>query len=118
MNWYLDILKTKYAKFDGRAHRTEFWMFFLFNVLAAIAISIVDSILGITFGGLGMLYSLAVFIPSIAVGARRLHDTGRSGWWQLIVLVPFVGWIVLLVIFVLETQQGDNAYGAQPPPAA
>ena len=112
MNWYLGCWK-KYAEFSGRARRQEFWMFFLFNFLACVAIGIVDGILG-TSGALGGLYSLAVLIPSLAVGARRLHDTDRSGWWQLIALIPLIGAIILLVFFCLDSKPGENRFGANP----
>ena len=112
MNWYLGCWK-KYAEFSGRARRKEFWMFALFNFLASIAIGIVDGILG-TSGALGGLYSLAVLIPALAVGVRRLHDTDRSGWWLLLPLIPLVGGIVLLVFFCIESKPGANRFGANP----
>jgi uncharacterized membrane protein YhaH (DUF805 family) len=117
MNWYLDVVKNKYATFGGRARRQEYWMFFLINLLIALGIGIVEGIIGLG-GILGMLYALAMLIPGIAVSVRRLHDTGRSGWWLLIGLVPFIGWIVVLVFMVLDSQPGDNAYGANPKAAA
>lgn len=111
MNWYLAVLK-KYADFSGRARRKEFWMFVLFNFIIAIVLGIVDAVIGIPI--LGGLYALAVLIPSIAVGARRLHDIGRTGWWQLIAIVPLIGIIVLIVFFVLDGNPGDNQYGPNP----
>ncbi len=79
---------------------------------------LVDNLIGTDYGrGSGVLqsvYYLAVFLPSLAVAVRRLHDTGRSGWWFLIILVPFVGWIVLLVFMVLDSQPGSNEYGENP----
>ncbi len=77
MSWYLEVLK-KYAVFDGRARRREYWMFFLFNVIIAFVLGFVEGIIGGP-GVLGLLYSLAVLVPGIAVSMRRLHDTGRSG---------------------------------------
>jgi uncharacterized membrane protein YhaH (DUF805 family) len=106
MNWYLDVLK-KYAVFDGRARRQEFWMFALINFVISL-------ILNLVLGMVGLIYTLAVFLPSIGVGIRRLHDTGRSGWWLLIGLIPVVGFIVLLVFFVQDSQPGDNQYGSNP----
>ena len=112
MNWYLDVLK-KYAVFTGRARRTEYWMFVLFNFIIAVAIGVVEAILG-SPGILGMIYALGVFIPALAVSVRRLHDTGRSGLWLLIGLIPLIGFIVLLVFFVQDSDTGQNQYGMNP----
>ena len=118
MNWYLDVLK-KYAVFEGRSRRKEYWMFVLFNIIISIVLSIVDGITG-TFSamaGLGLLsgiYSLAVLIPSLAVSVRRLHDTSRSGWWLFIALIPLVGAIVLLVFMAQDGKPEQNQYGANP----
>ena len=111
MNWFVDALKNKYATFTGRARRTEYWMFVLFSIIFAIVASIIDAI--ITGGLLGVVYTLAVIIPSIAVAVRRLHDTNRSGWWMLLGLVPLVG-LVLIYFLVLDSQPGDNEYGPNP----
>ncbi|HEY9433145.1 MAG TPA: DUF805 domain-containing protein [Blastocatellia bacterium] len=118
MNWYLDVLK-KYAVFNGRARRKEYWMFFLFNVIISIVLLIVDGILGTsavpgTMGLFGAIYLLALLVPGIAVAVRRLHDTGRSGWWILIGLVPFVGGIVLIVFLVQDSTPGENQFGKNP----
>ena len=112
MNWYLEVLK-KYAVFTGRARRTEYWMFALINFIIALAIGIVEGILGGP-GVIGLLYGLAVLIPAIAVSVRRLHDTGRSGLWLLISFVPLVGFIVLLVFMVQDSDAGQNQYGMNP----
>lgn len=114
MDWYLGVLKNKYAEFTGRARRTEYWMFALFNLLASMVLGVVDRILFRGHGILGGLYSLAVLIPSIAVSIRRLHDTGRSGWWLLLAFVPILGWIALLIFAVQDSQPGANAYGPNP----
>lgn len=103
MNWYLSCLKDHYADFNGRATRTEFWMFVLFNWIASIIIGIIGWALGISW--LSTIYGLAVLVPMLAVGARRLHDTGRSGWWWLICLVPLVGCIWLIVLWCLESKK-------------
>ena len=117
MDWYLGVLK-KYAVFSGRAHRTEFWMFVLINLIVSIILGFIDSMLGLAseegYGLLSGVYVLAVLLPSVAVAVRRLHDTGRSGWWQLIGFVPLVGFIVLLVFYVLDSQPGTNEYGPNP----
>ncbi len=112
MNWYLEVLR-KYAEFNGRARRTEYWMFILFNFIIVAAISAVEFMVG-SSGTLGTLYSLAVFIPSLAVGVRRLHDTNRSGLWLLMIFVPVIGFFVLLYFFVLDSDSGSNQYGPNP----
>jgi len=118
MNWFMTVLR-KYAVFEGRARRREYWFFVLFYILISIVLSMVDRVLGLYseaygMGVLGALFCLGVLIPSIAVGARRLHDTGRSGWWLLIGFIPLIGAIVLIVFFVLDSQPGTNAYGPNP----
>jgi uncharacterized membrane protein YhaH (DUF805 family) len=118
MNWYLHVLKN-YAVVTGRAHRTEYWFFQLFNFLAIVILVILDGITGTLSEGAGMgilsgIYVLAVFIPSIAVAVRRLHDSGKSGWWILIVFVPLVGGLILLVFTLLDSTPGDNQYGPNP----
>ena len=118
MDWYLSVLK-KYAVFSGRAQRAEYWYFILFNVLAMIALIIVDSITGSFSEDLGMgllsgLYYLDVLVPSVAVSVRRLHDTGRSGWWLLIGLIPVLGGLILLFFTVQDSKPGSNEYGLNP----
>jgi len=111
MQWYLKVLKD-YVAFTGRARRQEYWMFTLFNVIASIVLSIIETAIGINSVLTG-IYSLAVLLPSLGVSARRLHDTGRSGWWLLIGLIPLIGAIILLV-FMCQDSQDDNKYGANP----
>ncbi|MDP1923862.1 MAG: DUF805 domain-containing protein [Thiobacillus sp.] len=118
MDWYLGVLK-QYAVFKGRARRKEYWFFILFNLIASLLLTLVDFMTGSLDAELGMgllsgLYSLAILIPSLAVTVRRLHDTGRTGWWLLIGLIPLIGAIVLLVFMLLDSQPGDNEYGASP----
>jgi uncharacterized membrane protein YhaH (DUF805 family) len=119
LDWYLAVLK-KYAVFDGRARRQEYWMFVLFNFIISFALGIMDAITGIfspvnwIFASLGWIYSLAILIPSLAVSVRRLHDTGRSGWWLLLGLIPLIGFIVLLIFYVEDSQPGNNQYGPNP----
>jgi len=116
MDWYLKVLKN-YAVFEGRASRSEYWYFILFNVIITIVLMVIENTIGLTSGGglgiLSMLYSLAVLIPGLAVGIRRLHDTDRSGWWMLLALVPIVS-LVLIVFFIFKGTEGDNQYGASP----
>lgn len=103
----------KYATFSGRARRPEYWWFALFCFVVNIVLSLID---GVVFGAnafapLSTLFGLAVLIPSLAVGARRLHDTGRTAWWLLIALVPLAGLIVLIVFFCQKGDEGANQYG-------
>lgn len=118
MYWYLKVLR-HYAVFKGRARRKEYWMFALFNIIFLIVATILDNIAGTTIGELpyGLfycLYALAVLIPGLAVSIRRLHDVGKSGWMILISLVPLVGAIWLLVLFVTDSEPGENKYGPNP----
>ena len=117
MNWYIEVLK-KYAVFDGRARRMEYWMFVLFNVIISIVLGVIDNVLGTVTetgqGLLGLVYSLGVLLPGIAVTFRRLHDTGRSGWYILLALIPCIGAIILLVFMVQGSDAGDNEYGPNP----
>ncbi|MBU2712785.1 DUF805 domain-containing protein [Zooshikella harenae] len=118
MNWYLEVLK-KYAVFEGRARRKEYWLFFLFTTIISIILGVLDNVFGLIsadagVGLLGGIYSLAVFIPGLAVTVRRLHDTDRSGWWILISLLPLIGIIVLLVFMFLDSTPGENNFGANP----
>ena len=112
MNGYLTTLK-KYADFSGRARRTEYWMFLLFNLVIAMLLGVVDYVLG-TPGIIGMIFALAILIPSIAVGVRRLHDTDRSGWWLLIAFIPIIGTIALLVFLLLDSNSGENRFCSSP----
>jgi len=111
VNEYLGVLK-KYAVFSGRARRKEFWMFVLINFIIAVVLSGVDMMLGLGF--LGFIYAIATLVPALAVGARRLHDIGKTGWWQLVGLVPLIGLIILIIFFVMDSNPGDNQYGPNP----
>ncbi len=111
MEHFLSVVK-QYANFNGRARRQEFWMYVLFYMIFYIVLAVIDAITGI--GLLAFIYSLALLVPSLSVGARRLHDTGRSGWWQLIGLIPLIGAIVLIVFYVQDSTPGENQYGPNP----
>ncbi len=103
---------SQYTDFTGRDSREQYWMFILFYMIIYIGLTVVDSIL--TGGLLGMLFSLALLIPSIAIATRRLHDIGKSGWWQLIVLIPLIGLIVLIVWLATPGVKEENQYGESP----
>ena len=114
MNWYIKVVK-KYASFSGRARRAEFWYFTLFNFIIAFAIGFVEALLSSNdVNILSSLYSLFIFLPSLGVSIRRLHDTGRSGWWILINLIPLIGWIVYIVFVCQDSQPEENQYGKNP----
>jgi uncharacterized membrane protein YhaH (DUF805 family) len=103
----------KYVTFSGRAARSEYWFFFLFQLAAIIIGMIVDAVLG-TQMIVYALVVLALLLPTLAVGIRRLHDTNRSGWWILLGFVPIVGAIVLLIWVCTKGTDGPNDFGADP----
>lgn len=109
------VVMRRYAQFDGRAGRAEFWWFALANFIIQAVLSVLGQAT-VLFTVVGGIYALAVLIPSLAVGIRRLHDIGRSGWWVLIVLIPFAGAIVLIVFAATASQPGANQYGIAAPP--
>jgi uncharacterized membrane protein YhaH (DUF805 family) len=118
MKWFVKCMK-QYAVFSGRARRTEFWMFALFNFIFAMIASIIDTAIGsklgiLQFGIFYLIYSLAVLIPGLAVSVRRLHDIGKSGWMVLINLIPLIGLIWFIVLTVKDSQPGENQYGPNP----
>ena len=118
MNWYLKVLK-QYADFSGRARRSEYWYFVLFNMIFAIVAVVLDNILGTAIEGVGYgpiygLYVLALLVPGLAVEVRRLHDVGKSGWMFLIVFIPLIGAIWLLVLSFTDSQPGTNKWGPNP----
>jgi len=108
MNWYLEVIK-KYVDFDGRARRKEYWMFFLINLIISFLLGFVLALAGMGKSGqmLVNLYQLAILLPSIAVGVRRMHDTDHSGWW---ILLP----IVNLIFACTEGTRGPNRFGDDP----
>lgn len=106
MDWYLKALK-QYAVFTGRARRQEFWWFVLINLIIVV-------VLGWVWEFLSSLYSLAVLLPAIGVGIRRLHDTGKTGWWLLLHFIPVVGTIILIIFMAQDSEEGSNEYGPNP----
>ena len=114
MNWYLTVLKN-YVGFSGRARRTEYWMFALFNFIILLVLAILAAVTkSYFFWVLYALYALAVIVPGVAVTWRRMQDTGRNGLWILLGLIPFVGSIVLLVFMLLPGTPGPNEFGPDP----
>jgi uncharacterized membrane protein YhaH (DUF805 family) len=112
MDYFLDAYR-EYANFQGRASRQQYWMFYLFYMIAYILLFMLDVMIGTT-GLLSGLFALGSFIPSIAIAARRLHDTNRTGWWQLLLLVPIIGGLVLLFFLVSKGTEGENRFGFSP----
>lgn len=120
----------KYATFSGRASRSEFWWWVLFLIILQIAAMILDNIFGTKInydagstlsslkiqgvGWVGALVSLALIIPTLAVSVRRLHDTGKAGWWWLLNLVCCIGGLILFIFYLTPSTPGDNKYGPQP----
>jgi uncharacterized membrane protein YhaH (DUF805 family) len=126
MSWYIAVLK-KYAVFNGRARRKEYWYFFLINFIIGVVLGVLSAVLARSASDSGSMspvssviscissiYSLAVLLPGLGVGIRRLHDIGKSGWWLLIGLIPLIGEIWLLVLAATDSQPGDNQYGPNP----
>lgn len=118
MKYYLKVFKDC-LDFQGRASQSEFWFFFLFNILFSISAKLLDSILDLEiqtfrYGPIYQIYTLIVLFPGIAVTVRRLHDTGRSGWFIFIVLIPFIGIIWLIYVLAGESHPGMNQYGEKP----
>ena len=108
----MDVLRNKYAEFNGRARRAEYWYFTLFNFLILMGLAFVGMMLNMP--RIGGLYYLAVLVPGIAVALRRLHDVGKSGWYLLLIFVPLIGAIWLIVLFCTEGTRGMNEYGPDP----
>ena len=121
----------RYAEFSGRSRRKEFWSYYLAIMVAALVLMYLDSALGLggtatsysnesgvgfnmTGGILTLLFALATLVPNIAVAIRRIHDTGRSGWHLLAIVIPLFGWLYLLFLYVQPGTAGPNAYGPDP----
>ena len=116
MEWFMKALR-QYAVFTGRARRKEYWFFVLFYILIAIGLGFIDSTLGLgseSYGLLSGLFGLAMLLPALGVAIRRMHDTGRSGWWVLVSFIPFVGWLIFIWFATRDGEPGPNAYGPDP----
>lgn len=111
--YFLDVLKLRYADFKGRASRRQFWMFVLYNVIAAVIVGIIGGIVGLN-AILSGLYSLALLIPSLAISVRRLQDIDKEWYWILISLIPLVGSIWLIVLYCQPGTPSDNRFGKVP----
>ncbi|MFS2317831.1 DUF805 domain-containing protein [Maricaulis sp. D1M11] len=114
---FVDAIKSgfsNYVGFQGRARRSEYWFFYLFYILVSFVTGFLDGLIFGTTGLFTIVGILALLLPMFALGFRRLHDTGRSAWWLLIGLIPLVGFIVLLVFYVQDSQPGTNKYGPNP----
>lgn len=118
MNWFISVLKRP-IEFHGRARRKEYWYFFACSLLITVLLSVIDNVLGWyseseEIGVLSGIFSLLVILPSLSVTVRRLHDTGRSGWWVLLYLIPILGFLILLYFLVLDSNSFKNKYGNSP----
>ena len=118
MNWFLKCIN-QYSDFSGRARRTEYWMFMLFNMIFACIAIVLDNALGLAdpamgYGVLYGIYALVMLIPGLAVCARRLHDVGKSGWFMFISLIPIIGGIWLLVLICTDGHAEENKWGKNP----
>lgn len=127
IDWWKKVVFDNYANFYGRARRSEYWYFTLFNIILAVPLVILFVALAEAGGGseftVGLLsifvfiIALAMLLPSVAVAVRRLHDTGKSGWWYIIGVIPlvsYVGSIVLLVFYCTDSDPGSNKWGPNP----
>lgn len=109
--YVLDVFKNHYVDFKGRATRKQYWLYVLFTFIAFLILGAVLSFFGKTGQIIFNLCQLAIFLPSLAILARRLHDTNKSAWWLLLNLVPFIGGLVLFVFAVLPSNEGENRFG-------
>ena len=121
--YYLDILTNKYADFNGRARRKEYWMWTLYYTIVLLFAMVLDNVLGLNFElfgqdlGYGWLYvtiGITHLIPGLGIVVRRLHDVGKSGWFYLIILIPLIGFIWIIVLFCTEGVKEDNKWGSNP----
>jgi uncharacterized membrane protein YhaH (DUF805 family) len=115
VNYYFEAFR-KYAVFNGRATRREYWYFTLVNILAVLGVGLIDQFMGtfnfaVGYGPLSAIYTLTMILPGLGVSIRRLHDTGRSGWWFLITIIPVIGLLVFLYFALLDSDPDSNDYG-------
>ncbi|MEJ0025750.1 MAG: DUF805 domain-containing protein [Rhizomicrobium sp.] len=113
INWFMSVVTQHYFDFNGRARRAEFWWFMLVYIIIDVVLAVIQNILGVGTVLTGLL-ALALLLPSLGVGVRRLHDIGRSGWWILIGFVPIVGWILIIYWYAQPGTVGANEFGADP----
>ena len=113
INTYIQVLQ-KYAVFDGRANRPEYWWFALVSTIISVVLVIAAFAVSFVIFFVYVVYTLAVLLPSFGVTVRRLHDSGRSAWWLLVGFIPFIGGIVMIVLMALGSEAGENRYGPQP----
>ncbi|QOP40246.1 DUF805 domain-containing protein [Sulfurimonas marina] len=121
IKYFIDIYRKNYANFDGRARRQEYWFFVLFYFIISFLVGLLDGLIGseidyvvYSAGLFGTIFTLASFIPFLALAARRMHDIDKSGWWQLIQIIPVIGWIWFLILTVLQGSVGQNRFGSDP----
>lgn len=121
--YYLDILTNKFADFNGRARRKEYWMWTLYCTIILLISMALDNLFGLTFEFLGqdlgygwlyLIFGIIQFIPGLAVVVRRLHDVGKSGWFYLIILIPLIGFIWILVLLCTDGVKEENKWGTNP----
>lgn len=114
IGWWKKVMLENYANFSGRARRAEYWWAYLINIVIAVVLFIIGALLGDAGIILPVLFLLGALLPMIGSMVRRLHDTGKSGWWYFVSFVPFVGGIILLVFLATDGERGPNQYGPSP----
>lgn len=107
LQWFIDPIKNHYFDFEGRVTRQAFWMFALMSIIFLVIASMVSETLA-------NIFAVALLLPHLGLTARRLHDIGKSGWWQLIGLIPFMGLLIIIVLLARSGVSGPNEYGADP----
>lgn len=111
MDMFIKVVRDNYTNFEGRARRKEFWMFTLVSLVINVGTLILDASLFSDLGLVNGLYTLAILLPSIAVGIRRMHDINKSGWWLLLWIFPVIGWVWLIILHCQDSDIGDNIFG-------